>query len=662
MVSDIDLRRNSGGIAALLALPAALGVYCAFHAGGYFAGTPALLAVVLSVALVLRVTLAERPFEGLGLLGLVAFAGFALYALWQLISANWSHAPGRALVESDRSLMYALAVLLMGSIRLEGTRLRGLLVLVTSGLVGVALISLTSRVLPQVWPTNVALVDNRLSYPLTYWNALGLVAAFGALGLLQLAADRSLRLPARALAAALLPAVVVTLYLTLSRGAILVLGIGVVVYVVAGVGRGLIAALLAAVPAAGIATAVAYRAHALTAADPRTPTAVHQGRGVALAVLLCAVLAMLILTVGGTLERRLPGGSPRRVAAGQGIAVTLILLVVGGLLATGALQSQYHGFVSGNTTPTGSSRLASAGNNGRIELWRVALRQFDSAPVRGRGTGTFETWWQRHRAEPAQVVQAHSLYLQAMGETGIVGLVLLVVALLSLLLGVARRLRGPDRPMAAVILASLTGLCLHAGIDWDWEMPAVMLPVLALAAGCATSGSDERRSDRRLPSLPRVLLGLVGLAVAVAPARLALAQSHLDSAVRDFGRGDCAGAVTAALGSARMASSRSEPYELLGFCDVRLGQRGLAIAALRAAVARDPENWDYHYGLALVQGATGSDPRPEARVAQSRNPQEPLASNLVRRLRGAEQAQWARITRAQPLPLPSQNLRAPSRR
>ncbi len=56
-----------------------------------------------------------------------------------------------------------------------------------------------------------------------------------------------------------------------------------------------------------------------------------------------------------------------------------------------------------------------------------------------------------------------------------------------------------------------------------------------------------------------------------------------------------------ALGAAEVLSPRPEPYAILGYCDVRLGVSRLGVQAMENAISRDPGNWEYHYGLALVQ-------------------------------------------------------------
>ena len=52
------------GWIALFALAPALIVYLSFNAGGFFPSAPGFAAIVFALALILRTTLAARPFEG----------------------------------------------------------------------------------------------------------------------------------------------------------------------------------------------------------------------------------------------------------------------------------------------------------------------------------------------------------------------------------------------------------------------------------------------------------------------------------------------------------------------------------------------------------------------------------------------------------------------
>ena len=96
-------------------LPGALIVFMGFNAGGYFPATPAVAALVLAQSLLVRIMQARHPFEGFAPATLVAIAALGGYALLTLLSALWSHAPSRALIEFDRAWFYLLILLLFGS-------------------------------------------------------------------------------------------------------------------------------------------------------------------------------------------------------------------------------------------------------------------------------------------------------------------------------------------------------------------------------------------------------------------------------------------------------------------------------------------------------------------------------------------------------------------
>jgi O-antigen ligase len=130
-----------------------------------------------------------------------------------------------------------------------------------------------------------------------------------------------------------------------------------------------------------------------------------------------------------------------------------------------------------SATPT---RLASIQSN-RYDYWRVAARTFVRHPLAGTGSGGFAVEWLRERPIRESARNAHSLYLETAAELGLVGL-----AALALFAGgiasAARRALLRARPAAAGPLAGLSLLAFHAGIDWDWQIPAVTLVALTLAA------------------------------------------------------------------------------------------------------------------------------------------------------------------------------------
>ena len=50
---------------------------------------------------------------------------------------------------------------------------------------------------------------------------------------------------------------------------------------------------------------------------------------------------------------------------------------------------------------------------------------------------------------------------------------------------------------------------------------------------------------------------------------------------------------------------------------------------MESARTRDPDNWEYAYGLAVAQALNGQDPRPAAALALQLNPRDVRTRELV---------------------------------
>ncbi len=498
-----DSRRVAA--AGLLLLPAGLMAFFAFNSGGFYPGPPAYAAVILCVLLIIRVTVAQNPLEGVGWPLAIATAALALFALLTLASGSWSHAPGRALVEFDLPLLYVLTMVLFGSVARTADRLRWMLRSLAVAITAVCACGLITRLLPNLWHTSSQIANNRLSFPVTYWNALGLLAVLGIVLCVHLSSD--LREPRvwRVLATAAVPVLATTLFFTFSRGSIATGVIALTVYALLGRPRGLASSLLAAVPPTVIAVEAAYGANLLATHDPTTPQATLQGHDVAATLLGCILAAAALRALLLLLDRRLqsvalrPGiRRPTTRLAWASLATVTLLAAVS---LNGAIAHQYHRFMRpaspGNAADL-RARLTDPGNNGRVDMWRVAWHQFIAAPVRGAGAGTFANTWAQRRPTADAVADAHSLYMEVLDELGIAGLLLLLTAMLTVLGVTAARARGPNRPVYAAILAVLLALAIHAGIDWDWEMPVLTIVFFALGGAVLAQprSSPDRDRDR----------------------------------------------------------------------------------------------------------------------------------------------------------------------
>jgi O-antigen ligase len=130
--------------------------------------------------------------------------------------------------------------------------------------------------------------------------------------------------------------------------------------------------------------------------------------------------------------------------------------------------------------------------------WHVGLRH----PLGGTGAGTYELVWAAYGnlARWGDVLDAHSLYLETFSELGVIGL-LLVIALAAPLVAAVREQMSAT---AAASVGAAVAYLVHAGVDWDWEMPAVT------TVGIACLAAASPRADSRVNRMQSTLLVLEG--------------------------------------------------------------------------------------------------------------------------------------------------------
>jgi hypothetical protein len=179
------------------------------------------------------------------------------------------------------------------------------------------------------------------------------------------------------------------------------------------------------------------------------------------------------------------------------------MVVVGTALAVVAA-------VSVVLTANGGLFKSLAGEN-RVHYWHVAWKEYEANPGLGSGAGTFDNYWLRSR--PTSFARdAHSIYLETLAELGPVGLALLLATLAIPLLALRRRLD----PVTATAAGGYVAFLVHAGVDWDWELPAVTLAGLfcgaALLVAARPAEEPEPRPFTRVALLAAALV-LAGFAL-----------------------------------------------------------------------------------------------------------------------------------------------------
>ena len=464
------------------------GTVLAFFSGGFF-DQPRLIAALCAWLLVLAAALtAERPLPR-SLPGRLALGGVAALTALTVASIAWAPLAGPAVDDAQRVLLY-LGAFLAGLAFLREDRF--IEPALAAGALVVVLYGLSERLLPGLVDLDQSrTAGGRLEQPITYWNAMGAVAAMGLVLCARMAADERRPIGLRAAAAAGVAPLGAGIYLTFSRGAIAAAAAGLLVLVLLAKERAQIRAAVVALPT-GLAAAVACGAfpwvRSLSDGDLSDG---FQG-AMALVLLLALGAAAAGLTVRWTAAAHgdhAPVASPRvRFLAATGVVVALV-----------AVSAAVEGSPRGSSPQAGANtaRLSSL-DSMRYEYWRVALDTFADHPLVGTGAGGFGVEWLRERPEKDASREAHSLYLETLAELGLAGAAALLVMLTGLALSARRAL--VVQPHAALgLVAVLVTYLVHAALDWDWEMPAVTLPALAAAAAIVAiadrSGATAARGE-----------------------------------------------------------------------------------------------------------------------------------------------------------------------
>jgi Flp pilus assembly protein TadD len=150
----------------------------------------------------------------------------------------------------------------------------------------------------------------------------------------------------------------------------------------------------------------------------------------------------------------------------------------------------------------------------------------------------------------------------------------------------------------------------------------------------------------------RAAAGVLCLLVAVGAMRMIVSTDSLARGVTAYKSGDCAEARSNANASLDALDSQPQAAAILGYCDARRGRAQAAIGELQDATRLDPTHWRYRYGLAIVRGMAGRDPRPDLALARQLNPRgELLTTGVPARLAHAQRARWRSLAARAPRPV-----------
>jgi O-Antigen ligase len=617
--------------------------------GGVEPSAVAQLFAILMIAAAGHLLLAAQPFSASRPALWISIALGGGLATWAYASRGWSGAPSRSSIEVALVLLYVVAVgygglaLRTDSRRMWAVRLVALTFAVT------LLLALMSRVAPGLIHVSAPSDNERLAWPISYWNALGVMAAVSLVTFIWLA-GASNTLVDRVASAAAIPLAVTVMVLTFSRGAAAASICGVLV-LGALQPRRMVVSLVAAAPAAACAATV-LSSERLT--GHLWEAAHSEAHRLALVVVVAMAASGLLRLLVTPLDDRLQALPALRRGTVAGVAIAITLVGGVGFVAAGGpswIDSRASEFSDMSTTEAQQGqRFTTVQNNGRVKMWRAARSMYESDPLRGTGAGTYAVEWNQYRGIAPYRVEAHSLYLQTLGELGIVGGVLLGGFLLSILGALLALNRAA--PSASLAAGTLVTCGVAAAFDWTWMVPAITVPVLAFCGMAMARDTDASAEPApRFETAARAAAVLVLVGVTVHVARVGISEARLVNARTAVAvNQDCIKGMALAR-AANAAMERPEALALEGTCYALLGRPELALERTRQAERVDPRNWLYPYLTALLLARVHGEPAASLRRAAELDPSG-RTQQIANAAYAATPKRWASASRDLRAPYP----------
>jgi O-antigen ligase len=584
-----------------------------------------------------RTTVGRPLYWACGLIG-----GLALLSA---LSSLWSGSVELSVIEADRVLAYLgffLAAFLIAQTTERRQRFaEGLTIAVTL----VVILGLCSRLLPDILEVSNGLgTGPRLRYPLGYWNANGAVCGI-AVAMLLWSSRRSAWVPLRWISVGLIPAVLLTLYFTYSRGGVLSLLVATGLLLILSRDRLWLFATAAIGLLGAIPAVLAVQSRHDLAENLVSQAAVDQGAIVLLILLGGTALSLALFAALRGLERREHPMTGRAVSMSQSpallkrLAIAAAVIVVGVTIAVGGRAWDQFSSSDVAFPDNPQAHFSEFSGAGRNEFWRAAIKGFDEAPLFGNGAGTYQFAWEQHRKTALPVHDAHSLYLEAFDELGALG-GLLVLAMVGGLLwfGFAawRDATGRERELCAVLFAAMVAFAVCAAIDWLWEIAAVGA-IFFLAAGVLVSvrcsqlagTSPLARSEMEKRRYGLTLAGVAGAwIVAIALIGPLLGDREIEASQSAAASGDIGSAISHAENARSIEPWAAGPYLQLGLLAELQGDYRGGAEKLTKAIERENGNWLLYYFRSRMRGEA-LDYGPSAKDLERARKLNPLAPEIL---------------------------------
>jgi hypothetical protein len=550
-VTAVGGRRSAIGA---VALAAALVAVAFVGKGGTELGR--LVSVEIGLTLLSGLVLAAAVVLGGAkrLYGVGAVAAFALLALLTGISIGWSVAPDESWLEANRTLAY---LFVFTAAVAAGNLLPGSLRAVLGGVTLAALVIVAYALASRVWPDSLGELEfyARVGQPFGYWNAVGVTAAMGLVGTVWFGSQRTLRPGLASIAAPAAALLIIALFLTYSRSALVAAVIALGLWLLVPLRLRSLAVLAAGAVGAVPTIAWALSQDAFTQDGAELSLRSDAGPTFGWLLLLSVGLAYGACLAVFVWRNRQSFAGAARDRAGRAIAIAAGCIVLAGLGAVsvtterglgGTISDRFEELTDDSVeTIGGPQRLATTASS-RSRYWRAAIDVFEDHPAAGAGAGAFTVTSLRYRTTENVSRHAHGYVVQTLADLGIIGLLASLLALGAWLFAALRAIgatprstigqrfllgdrrvnrdRAPSWTEERIAVTALFLVTLAYGLqsaaDWTWFVPGPT--AMAMVAAGYVAGRRPPRSPADPPdsvTAPRVR--------AVTPWRAAVAAAVL---------------------------------------------------------------------------------------------------------------------------------------
>jgi hypothetical protein len=465
--------------------------------------------------------------------GAAALLAFTVFTALTALSITWSVQPDASWTASNQTVAYLAAFAVgLALARVVPGRWPVLIGAIAALAVAVCGFALLGKVFMGFLNSDPTL--GRLTAPIGYWNAIGLLAAMGLVPVLWAGVGEQRPALARILTVPGITILGAALVLCYSRSALIAGVICLAIWFTL-VPRRLAAAAVLLPGAIGAAVISVWMLghHALSSNN--VADAVQRPAGHTFGWVL--LIVMVLTTLAGVAVVRISSRWQPRAELRRRIGTVLLalaaLIPLGALVklfgssrgATGEISYLWTKLTSTKASiGTQSTRLTTVANS-RPRYWHEALTIFSHHVVAGAGALSFGTAQSPYVSAPIPGQNAHSFFFETLADLGLIGVAIMLILLVTWIMATRRTLgplrvsgeaaASPERVGMVTLALIALAFGIQSTIDWTWYVPAVAVPALLAAGWLAGRGPVDQAIGAR--ARPRGLLShpLIPLSVTV---------------------------------------------------------------------------------------------------------------------------------------------------